>query len=109
LNDIDTIIATQYDANATPMLPFGENNPSVRALDADRLMTQRGQVFDALLDGDRLNGDEARRRWCCKRLAARIGELRKAGYRILSDIGPDRCAVYWMPQDEIERVKEACQ
>lgn len=101
---LDATIASRFDPNATPILPFGVNNSSVRALDAVRLEAQRTLVFSALLEGDRLNGDEARKRWGCKRLAARIGELRKEGYRILSDIGRDRCAVYWMPKDEIERI-----
>lgn len=86
---------------------FAVNNSSVRALDAERTENQRGLIFAALLDGERFNSIEARNRWGCDRLSARIEELRKRGYRICADIGEDRRATYWIPKDEIERIRGA--
>ena len=43
---------------------------------------QRAQVLDALMMGDRLTAMSALARFNCARLAARICELRKAGYDI---------------------------
>jgi hypothetical protein len=102
---IDAIIAEKFDPRLTPMLPFGANNSSVRARDAKAAERHRALVLEALLNGERLNAKQSRRRWKYERLAPRISELRKAGYRITSVIGRDRFSTYWMEQEEIERVR----
>lgn len=62
----------------------------------NRLKTQRDAVLDALLDGDVLDAKKAQERFGCYRLAARIRELREAGYLILSlrEPGSDGFASY---------------
>ena len=46
---------------------------------------QRAQVLDALMMGDRITAMSALARFNCARLAARICELRKAGYDIVTE------------------------
>ena len=55
MSDIDTIIAEKFNPNATPLLPFGVNNSSVRALDAKRSENKRRFILAALLEGERIN------------------------------------------------------
>jgi hypothetical protein len=88
-------------------VPGGNGLHEYRALSPDRVAIQRSWVIAAMLDGDRLNAAEAHRRWGYMNLVGRVEELREDGCRILSDIGPDKCAVYWMPQDEIARIRGA--
>ena len=51
-------------------------------------MSQRHQILDALLKGDRITSLSALARFNCARLASRIHELRREGHDILTDYIP---------------------
>ena len=63
-----------------------------------RRMSHKKAILMALQKGDVLDQREATARWDCSRLAARIHELRKAGYLILSvrHTGEDRFSKYFL-------------
>lgn len=61
----------QQDDWSIPGPPAGEYN-----------MTQTAAILEALKQGSRLTPMDALRRFGCFRLAARIWDLRKAGYAI---------------------------
>jgi hypothetical protein len=62
-------------------------------------MSQRDAILAHLKAGNTITAIEALRRWGCFRLAARIEELRDAGYPIETTLlvdGERRFARYWM-------------
>ncbi len=61
---------------------------------------QKSKILAHLESGKSITDDEARELYGCKRLAARINDLRKEGHRITTETvtatnGND-CARYWM-------------
>lgn len=54
--------------------------------DKSRFATQREKVLDYLLSGNNLSEDSARRMFGIRRCAARISELRKAGFLIRTEM-----------------------
>jgi len=56
--------------------------------------TQRKKILDHLLGGQVLTEDAGRRLFGVRRNAARISELRKAGWRIRTTLDENRCAIW---------------
>lgn len=75
-------------------------DPNVRPQDIKHLTGQNAQLLDWLMDGERVTARTAYDRGM-QRLAARVHDLRKAGYRVRDDYSAaDKCAVYWInPSD----------
>ncbi|WP_201353842.1 helix-turn-helix domain-containing protein [Hydrogenimonas urashimensis] len=74
-------------------------------------MSQCEMILHHLLDGKSISAIEALNDFGCFRLAARIDELRNDGYDIRTEMVENkatgkRFARYWMPKDEIERIKD---
>ena len=70
-------------------------DPNVQPPDVPRLTGQNATVLEWLQSGERVTPRTAFERGVT-RLAARIHDLKSAGYRVRSDIDSSRCAVYWM-------------
>ena len=50
---------------------------------------QRDMILSALLAGKTITASMARQQWGCYRLANRVRDLRKAGYKILVEMSID--------------------
>ncbi len=72
-------------------------DPNIRADDRDRLSTQCRVLLAALLRGERLTPLSASESYGVLRLAARVWDLRQAGYAVKSERDPvTKCEVYWL-------------
>lgn len=63
------------------------------------MQSQCEQILTDLKAGREITPMDALRDYGCLRLAARVGELREAGYRIMTDTvkaGDKRYARYWL-------------
>ena len=73
-------------------------NPNLEAS-----QTQAERILSALLAGESLTSLDALDRFGCSRLAARIEELRRAGWPVVSRLvetgGGKRVSSYWMDLD----------
>jgi hypothetical protein len=70
---------------------------------------QCGFALVSLKSGERLDVYGFCEQYGFVDLADRVEELRKDGYCILEEMGPNGCLVYWIPKEWIERAKGACQ
>jgi len=116
LNDIDTIIATQYDATATPMLPFGEAKKRPRRVNASVPREERARkqgtqdlIREMLLAGKRFNYLEIMRLTGSPATAQRINELCDQGMTIKRDKSDAGRGIvdYWMLAEDIAAWKAA--
>jgi len=72
-------------------------DPNVHVADLPRLTGQNALVLDLLRAGDRLTPREAYEQHAITRLAARVYDLRRAGFDVKSDYDTkQKCAVYWL-------------
>lgn len=108
---IDTIIAAQYDATATPLLPFGEAKKTRRRVNSSVPREERARkqgtqdlIREMLLDGKRFNYLEIMRLTGSPATAQRINELCEQGYVIKRDKSAVGNGVvdYWMEPEDIE-------
>lgn len=68
-------------------------------------MTQTDAILCAFRAGERLTGEDARRRFGCTRLPARVWELREAGHPVADRMvevptryGTTHVSEYWLPR-----------
>ena len=79
-------------------------------IDTQGTRSQKAAILNHLLTGESLSQLEAAQLFDCFRLGARIFDLRDDGYLIETEMVTNqssgkRFARYYMPADEIERVK----
>ena len=79
-------------------------------LDTQATRSQKAAILKHLLNGKSISQLEALDKFGCMRLGARIMDLRNEGYQIETEMVTNhnngkRFARYWMPVDEIERVR----
>lgn len=82
--------------NEQPQLFTPPADPNVRATDLPRLTGQNADLLAWLQAGERVTPRTAYERGIT-RLAARVHDLKAAGYDVKSDYDAgSKCAVYWM-------------
>jgi hypothetical protein len=99
-------LKTLWDAATSKRIRLPRVNATVRPQDRERVQSTQDVVRDMLLAGKRFTYRDVERVTGSPKTAQRVEELRRGGMVIKSELAAhQRCAEYWMEQEDIETAK----